>query len=79
MEKELNIVAGENNKYGDFLNKMRRIIDETIQQIEDEDPGQLRKLESSPDNCKKLRDFSKSNSPQRTMPNTGEPASKTSS
>jgi hypothetical protein len=30
MEKELSIVAGENSKYGDFLSRMRRFMDEII-------------------------------------------------
>ena len=30
MEKELSLVAVENTKYGDFLSKMRKMIDDTI-------------------------------------------------
>ena len=48
IDKELQVVSTENLKYVDFLSKMRKIVQDTIKQIEEEDPGQLAKLLESP-------------------------------
>tara|TARA_B110000285_G_scaffold163908_1_gene183023 strand:+ start:1053 stop:1376 length:324 start_codon:yes stop_codon:yes gene_type:complete len=48
IDKELAIVSSENLRYVEFLNKMRKIVQDTIKQIEEEDPGQLAKLHDSP-------------------------------